>query len=419
VAFVELALIPISILLNGFFAGAEIALLSAARPALSALAARGSRAAEAALRLKDRPEAFLPTVQVGITLAGSLASAIGGLNIVSRLMPRFAPYLGPSGAEIAALALVVGAISVLTLVVGELAPKHLALKYPESYAVVAALPLQGLERIAWPIVRLLDLAAAALLWPVGGRRKGGARVTRDELRSVLTEGHRQGAYSEVERVLIDRVIGLLNETVGEAALPRVATPTVGPGAGWPEVRRQLLASQSALVVVYDPASDQVFGVLGWRDAFGDPAGAPAACARKVIYVPESAPLPQALEQMQAAGAEAAAVVNEYGEFEGFLTASMAFQRHVLAFALPQRAHPDIRPLANGWRIRGGTTLAILREQLALPLEDSVFYTTLGGFVLEGLGRVPAPGDTFDVYGYRFTVEAMDRNRIDTVAVTRL
>jgi putative hemolysin len=415
---VQLALIPFFILLNGFFSGAELAVLSASRPRLADAAAKGSRTAAIALRLKDTPDRFLPTIQIGITIVGSLASAIGGLQLVERIEPYLITVVGDFAGALALL-IVVGAISYLTLVFGELAPKNLALKYPEAYATAVAAPIRFLESAALPAVRLLDWSTALVLIPFGGKLTGASRVGRDELRNVLLEAYRQGTYSDTERALLHRVIEMMNLTVADVALPRVETVTALPNATVAQVRELLVDAPGGYVVLYDPGHDMVHGILGWREVLQGAPDVPAVQkAQRWVYVPESAFLPQAIDQMQAAATEVAVVVNEYGEFEGVLPLISVFQRQVLAFTRAKQGFPGIKPIEGGWLIKGNTALAMLREHLALPLEDSVFFTTLGGFVLEGIGRLPAVGDTFELYGYRFTVRAMDRNRVDEVEVTR-
>lgn len=419
-AIIELALIPFFILLNGFFAGAELAIITANRGKLTELSAKGSRSAATVLRLKDNPDRFLPTIQIGITLVGSLTSAIGGMRLVGWLEAYLTPHIGPSADQPVALIVVVGAISYLSLVVGELAPKNLALRIPERFSLVAARPLDLLEEAALPIVRVLDWSTGVVLAPFGGRARGGTKVSREELRNVLFEGYRQGTYSTIERSLLQRVIELMNATVADAAIPRTEAATAPPNATLGDLQSGSFRAPGGYVVLYEPAGDHVHGVLGWREIHAGPPDRPAIeVALKTIFVPESAPLPQAIDQMQAGAAEVAVVVNEYGEFEGVLGLSMLFQRQVLTFALPPEAHPGIQPIERGWRIKGIVPLAVLRERFALPLEDSVFYTTLGGFVLEAFGRLPEVGETFELFGYRFKVEKMDRTRIDEVAIQRL
>lgn len=417
---IELALLPFFIVINGFFSGAELAIITANRGKLTELSAQGSRSAATVLRLKDHPDRFLPTIQIGITLVGTLTSAIGGMRLVGWLEGHLTPLIGERADQPVALIVVVGAISFLSLVVGELAPKNLALRVPERFALIAARPLDVLEEAALPVVRVLDWATALVLAPFGGRARGGTKVSREELRNVLFEGYRQGTYSQIERTLLQRVIELMNATVADAALPRTEVVTAPPTATLGQLQGGAARAPGGFVVLYEPAGDHVHGVLGWREVYAGPSERPAReAALKTLFVPESAPLPQAIDQMQSAGAEVAIVVNEYGEFEGLLGLSTLFQRQVLTFALPPEAHPGIQPIERGWRIKGTVPLAVLRERFALPLEDSLFYATLGGFVLEAFGRLPHVGESFELFGYRFSVEKMERTRVDEVAVERL
>ncbi len=415
----EVLLIPVFILLNGFFAGAELAIISAGRGRLQERSKAGSRRAQMALRLKDSPDRFLPTVQIGITLVGSASSAIGGMTLVGMLAPNLTPHLGPRAGEAVALFLVVGAISYLTLVIGELAPKNLALRFSERYALLLAWPMSLLEKVFLPLVRILDLSTSAVLAPFGGKATEFDRVSRDELRSIIMEGHRQGIYSATERALLSSAIELINRTVKEATIPRHEVTTARPDARLGELRELVVNSAVPYVVLYDRRSDTVHGLLDWRDIHRAGAEEPALpYSQRVIYVPESAPLPKAIEQLQTARVMAAVVVNEYGEFEGLLPLTTILQRQILHFALPEGTHPGIKTVPDGWLVRGDVPLLVLREQLALPLEDTVFYTTLGGFVLEALGRLPQVGDTFTLYGYRFTVRKMDQRRVAQVELTR-
>jgi putative hemolysin len=416
-AYLEVFLIPIFIVLNGFFAGAEIAIISASRGVLAERSRAGSRRATLALRLKDSPERFLPTVQIGITIVGASASAIGGMTLVGEFSQMFAPYMGPRSAGTLALLLVVGSISYLTLVIGELAPKNIAIKYSEQYAMALAVPMSILERLVSPVVRVLDVSTGIVLAPFGGKATEFDRVSRDELRHIILEGHRQGIYSATERALLASAIELINRTVKESTIPRHEVSTARPEATLGELREAVVGSPIPYVVLYDSQSDLVHGLVDWRDIFrGDPNDRALPLSQRVVYVPESAPLPKAIEQLQTARVHVGVVVNEYGEFEGLLSLTSLMQRQILAFTMPHGGHLGIRAVPGGWLVKGDVPLAVLREQLALPLEDNVFYTTLGGFVLEVVGHLPSVGDTFDLYGYRFTVRKMAGRRVDDVEI---
>ena len=417
---IQLLLIPFFILLNGFFAGAELALLSAKRQALLEKKRQGSKNARAALSFKDAPERFLPTVQVGITIVGSVASTIGGATLVTAFEEMAAPHMGAQAARFLGIVLVVGAISFFMLVIGELAPKNIALKHPEQYSLVLGRPMALLEKAVYPLVRLLDLATAFVLAPFGGKATSLSHVSREELRHVLLEGHQQGLYTSMERAIITGAIDLVNRTVKEGTTPRhelaMAPPTVTLG----ELRTLIVKASAPYTVLYDESSDQVHGLLGWEDLFkGDPEDPAIRHSRRLVYVPESAPLPKAMEQLQKSGLQAGLVVNEYGEFEGLLALSTIWQRQLLTFGESDSGYPGIEPIEGGWLIRGDIALTALRERLALPIEDNIFYTTMGGFVLEALGRLPQPGDHFSLYGYSFTVRSMEGRRVHEVDVRRV
>lgn len=417
--FLQILLIPFFILLNGFFAGAELAMLSAKRQALLEKKRQGSKSAQAALSFKDAPERFLPTVQIGITIVGTIASTIGGATLVTAFEQMAAPHVGIQMARVLGIVLVVGVISYFMLVVGELAPKNIALRNPDQYALVLGRPMALLEKAVYPLVRLLDISTTFVLKPFGGKVTSLTNVSREELRHVLLEGHQQGIYTSMERAIITGAIDLVNRTVKEATTPRHELAMAPPSVTVGELRTIIMASSVPYTVLYDEATDQVHGLLGWEDIFQNPAEDSALrYSHRLVYVPESAPLPKAMEQLQQFGLQAGLVVNEYGEFEGLLALTTLWQRQLLTFGQTESGYPGIDPIEGGWMIRGDIALNALRERLALPIEDNVFFTTMGGFVLEALGRLPQEGDQFDLYGYRFTVRGMEGRRVHQVEVRR-
>ncbi len=411
------------ILVNGLFAMSELALVSARRARLAALAQRGVRGAALARRLVEEPQSYLPTVQVGITLVGILTGVFGGAQIADQVTLWLAslPVLRPAAAPLA-LALVVVVITYLTLVIGELVPKQLALRRAEPIAARVAAPLAALARVAAPLVWLLGASTTLVLRVFGLPRGGVPAVSEEELKALLAEGARAGVLEAEERQMIERVLRLADKKVRAIMTPRTEIAWLDRADPPAELRATLKASPHGRFVVGDGSVDNVIGVVLAKDLLDRLLeGAPLALGpliRQPIVVPDTVSALDAMDRLRADPLGLALVMDEYGSFEGVVTASDVLE------AIVGEAAETVPPASTGAAAAEGVLVFDglmpvdeLKARLVLPdLPVKGSYHTLGGFVLALLRRVPQAGDRVVFGGWRFEVIEMDGRRVARVQI---
>lgn len=423
----ELLVILLLVLVNGAFAMSELAIVSARRARLAAMQRRGSGAAGVALDLAENPERFLPTVQVGITLVGILAGAFGGARVAGGLAPLVAavPGLAPFAGEIA-FALVVVAITYLSLILGELVPKQLALRNPEAIAVLVARPLTWLARTAGPVVWLLSVSSAAVLRLFGRHDPSDQAVTEEEVKAVVAEGATSGAIETEERHMIERVLRLADKPVRALMTPRTELDWLDRTAPTEDLVARLRASSVTRFVVADGRVDNVVGVVAVKDLLDQVlAGGPLAIQpvlRQPLALPDTLSALDALERLRGDPLGMALVLDEYGSFEGVVTASDLLEAIVGELG-PAPSADDVRPAvrrADGSLLLDGMMPSDeLKARLDLPdLPREGTYHTVAGLMLALLQRVPKEGDRIAWAGWRFEILDMDGRRVDKVLATR-
>jgi putative hemolysin len=422
----EILVVLALVLLNGYFAMSEIAVVSARPARLEAQARKGGRGARLALALARDPGRMLSTVQIGITLVGIVAGAFGGARLAEPLDDALArvPILAPVSAEIA-YTLVVAAITYLSLIVGELVPKHVALRAPERVAALVAPTIDLISRISTPAVWLLETSSRFLLRLLGSEAQPGDAVTEDEVRILIAEGTRTGVFHQQEQEMIGRVLRLADRPVRAIMTPRVELAWLDVEAGPDEIGRVVRESGHSRFVVGKGSLDDVLGVVHARSLLeaclaGRPLDLQAA-VRPMLVVPDTTPVLQALEALRQARVSMALVVDEYGEVEGVVTIEDVLE--AVVGDMPERRlgqEPAIVRRDDGSMLMDGM-LAIDELKLALgfdSLPDEESYHTLAGFILAQLGRVPEEGQAVAYRGWRFEVVDMDARRIDKVLVCR-
>lgn len=424
---VEVLFILLLILLNGIFAMAEIAIVSARRIRLEKMAREGSRGAEAALELADSPNRFLSTVQVGITLVGIFAGAFGGATIAQELadLLRDVPYLQNYAGAIS-LILVVGTTTYLSVVIGELVPKRIALQNAESISALVARPMSGLSWLAAPIVRVLSSSTDAILAVLGMEAQPQAAVTEEEIRVLVEQGAKAGIIEEAERDMVESVFRLGDRPLEAMMTPRPEIVWLDVGAPPEETRRLLEQSNFSRFPVCDGDLDHVLGVVHTKDLLGDCLGKQsldlAEAMREPLFVPESVRALTALERFKKGGIHMVLLIDEYGGIEGLVTLIDILEAIVGDIpTLDEIAEPPIVQREDGsWLVEGLMPVDEFRDAFQLQdLPSEGMYQTLGGFMVFMLGSVPTAGDHFRWRGYRFEVADMDGNRIDKVIVEQL
>ena len=422
---IESVVILILIVLNGLFAMSELALISARRARLLVLQRKGVTGAEVASALAEDPQRFLPTVQVGITLVGILAGVFGGARISGHFaewlkqIPPLAPF-----AESLSLAIVVVAITYLTMVIGELVPKQLALRRPETIAVKVARPLAVLARITGPVVWLLGQSSGLIMRLFGIQHAGQTTVTEEELRALVAEGAQAGILETEERDMIERVLRLADKPVRAIMTPRTDLVWIDRTDPPKEIAATLKSAPHSRFIVCDGAVDNVVGVVQAKDILDRILSggelSVAAALRQPVVMPDTVTALDALERLRSDPLGLALVMDEYGSFEGVVTAA-----DVLEAIVGDPADTAPPPGEGG---KANTNVLImdgmmpvdeLKDRLALPdLPAEGSYHTLGGLLLALLRRVPRVGDRIVFAGWRFEVVEMDGRRVDKVRATR-
>jgi putative hemolysin len=424
----ELATVAFLIVLNGFFAMAELAVVSSRRPRLSALAQEGRRGARTALRLLDNQARFLSSVQIGITLIGVLAGAFGGAALAEDLAgPLGRLGLGPGAAETVAVAVVVAAITYLSLIVGELVPKQIALGDPERVACLVARPMALVARVAAPAVWLLEASSGLLLRLLGHTGDSEQRVTEEEIRLLVAEAESAGVVEPQETRMIARVMRLGDRSVRAVMTPRPEVDWIDLDEDAPTVLARLRESPHSRLPAGRASAggiDGASGVLQARDvlhgliaaAGGGPGLDVASMVREAPVLHDRLDALDALEALRRSPVDMAFVVDEHGTFEGIVTAADLLEAIAGRFAdETTAAEPDALMREDGsWLLTGWKPVDEMADLLRLALPARRDYHTVAGFVLGRLGRFPRLGDTFLAGDWRFEVVDIDGRRVDKV-----
>jgi putative hemolysin len=422
----EIVIVALLILINGFFALSEMAVVTARKAKLKQLAG-DSRRAQAALELAEHPERFLSTVQVGITLIGILNGVFGGAAIGARV----AGWLMPFGwdAEITqgvAMAVSVTVITYASIVFGELVPKRAALLAPEAIATAVAVPMRIIATISAPFVWLLSFSTRTLLKLFRLDRSDAARVSEEEIRLLVAEGHEQGLIDDDERNMMNRVMRLGDRTADSFMTPRVRIAWLDAAASREENLEVLRESPYSRYPVYRGNDHDVIGVLeakaiasmigaGSNDLFRE--------LRPPLFVSESTRALNLLEILRDEGAHLALVVDEYGDIQGLVTLNDLLGAVLGRLGTIESDADDeamvVRRHDGSFLVDGGVSTEDLRELLvlsSLPAEDDHDYNTVAGMVTARFGRIPHAGEHFEFGGWRFEVVDLDGARIDKLLI---
>jgi putative hemolysin len=423
---IEILAIFLLSIANGIFAMAEIAVVSSRRARLEGRAQEGSRNARIAIDLANNPNDFLSTVQIGITMIGTLAGAFGGAKIAGYLSGYLnsIPWIAPRG-ETVALVLVVIMISYLSLVIGELVPKRLALANPERYAVALSPLMILLSKVAAPAVRFLSWSSDLLIRLIPMRRSEEQTVTEEEVRHIIGQATEAGALEQAEQVMVEGVFRLGDRRVAELMTPRPEIAWIDLEDSPEQIRNVLREHKYSRFPVASEDLDHVKGFVHVKDLLDEALqGKPfdvLAVLRQASVVPESMRALRALESLQSASSHLAFVVNEHGAIEGIVTVTDILQAVVGLPASEREDEALMVPRDDGsWLVDGLTPAYQLKEALQirkLPRERDGTYTTAGGFVMTSLGRIPTSGDRFEQDGWSYEVLDMDGNRVDKILVS--
>lgn len=423
----EIIIIFSLLLANGVFAMAEISVVSARKARLRALVDNGSAKAAAALALAQHPTRFLSTVQIGITLTGIFAGAFGGATLSEAVAAWFAtvPPLAPYSRALG-LGVVVAAITYFSLVVGELVPKRIGLNNPEKKAMLVAGPMNALSRLAAPVVWVLTVSTELILKAFGLGREKEPPPSEEEVAHLIEQGAAAGVFHKGERQMVEGVLRLDERPVTEIMTRRSRIVFLNVADSDEVNWRKIVASGHSHFPVYEGTRDQVIGMVSvkalWANvAFGLPSRLRDQLTRPLL-VPRSVSVVQLLESFKQSGKHLALVVDEYGSIQGIV--SLIDVMETIVGDLPEpgdrRAPNAVQRDDGSWLVDGTMDIAEFRARLdlgPLPGEAGGEFETLGGFVLDRFGRIPAAGDKFEWSGWRFEVVDMDGNRVDKVLLT--
>jgi len=423
----DAAVIAALILLNGLFAMSELAIVSARKARLGIAAERGSRAAKVAIELESDPGKFLSTVQIGITLVGIIAGAYGGATLGGPTGERLASLGVPlKYADDAGFVLVIGLTTYLNIVVGELVPKQIALRAAEPIALVMALPMLWISRIAAPFVYLLDKSSSFLMRLLRIRARGEHGLTAEELQMIFADATRSGAIEEEERAILSGVMKLASRPVRELMTPRTEIDWIEVSSGLEGIRKAIEETPHSLLPVADGSVDRVVGVVKLREVLallveGRPVEL-AGLVRKAEVIPDQLDAMDALRMLQQSDVAMAMVHDEYGHLEGIVTPADLLEAIAGTFASHQDEGegPLLVERADGsLLVSGAMPIDQLAVRLGIDLPESREFATLAGYVLWTIEKLPEVGESFDEQGWRFEVIDLDGRRIDKLLVSSL
>lgn len=427
---IDLLVLVILLLLNGLFAMSEIALVSSRKNRLQQSAAKGESGAAAALALVGEPTRWMSTVQIGITLIGVLCGAFGERSIASKLAAWLGawPALVPWANAISLLAVVL-LITYLSLIIGELVPKRLAMVNPEAIAKVVAAPMQFLSRLTSPLVYILSGSTEFVLRVLRSKPGTHLDVSEEDVRGMIAEGARTGVFQPEEQELVERVFRVGDLRVASIMVPRSDIVWLNEGDTAQRVRITVGTSPYSHFPVCRGSIDQLLGVVHVKDLvkYGLIAGTEmnvSELAQTPLYVPETTPVLNLIDLFEQNRTHIAFVVDEYGALEGLVT--LADITGALLGEIKRRGDeepPDaVRRPDGSWLVDGSLPLHELTEIVGLAEpgeEEQPEVNTVAGIVLALLGHIPHTGETVDWRGWRFEVVDMDRQRVDKILVSRL
>ncbi len=412
---------------NGIFSGSEIAVVSARKVRLEQLADRGNRKARMALKLANAPNDFLSTVQIGITLIGILSGAVGGATLAQRLKPVFddIPALQPYSEGIS-VAIVVTVITYLSLVIGELVPKRIALNAPEQIACTIARPMRFLSRLTTPLVNILGISTETLLNLLGIKASDEPDITEEEIKVLIRQGAESGMFEEAEHAMVERVFRLGDRPIKAMMTPRTEVIWLDIESAPTENLEKVMGSNHSRFPIGQGSLDRCLGVIRGTTLLtahlSDQDINLEALLQPPLYVAESTRALNVIKQFKQTGVHIALVTDEYGGIEGIVTLNDLMEAIVGDLpSLEDREEPLIIQREDGsWLLDGLLDINELKDLLEkdlLPGETSNIFHTLGGFVIYFLGHIPKSSEYFEWSGLRFEVVDMDGARVDKILVT--
>ena len=416
----DLVIITALVALNGLLAMSELAIVSARKARMEALARSGHRGARTAIELAADPGKFLSTVQIGITLVGILAGAYSGASLGGPVGDRLALIGVPAAtAPEIGFGLVIALTTFASLIIGELVPKQFALRTPEPIAAVVAIPMLWLSRLTAPVVWLLDGTSSLIFRLLGLDREAENHVTAEELHLIVAEASSAGVIEESERAIISGVVRLADRPVREVMTPRTEVEWIDINADADAIRAQIAEMPHTRMPVADGSVDEIIGVIHSRDLVrilvdGGPIDL-RAILRRGIFIPDHVDAMDALKALREAEVPMAFIHDEYGHFEGLVAPANLLAAIAGEFFSDQDENTDppfVEREDGSWLISGTFAADTMADRLGINLPEDRDFATAAGFALWRLKHLPVTGETFTHKGWRFEVVDMDGRRID-------
>jgi putative hemolysin len=425
----EIIFIILLIIANGIFALCEIAVVSSRKARLQQRWDEGDLGAAAALEMVESPSNFLSTVQVGITLIGTLAGAYGGATIAEELAewlrewPAVAAY-----SDAISLTVVVAAITYLTIVLGELFPKRLALSHPERIASIIAPSMRTFSILARPLVFVLSVSTDLLLKIFGVKHSEEPEITEEEIRILIDQWTTAGVIEEEEQDIVERVFYLGDQRTEAIMTPSGEIVWLDIDDAPEDIKKKMTRGPFSIFPVCQGRLDRVIGVIQSKDILSGSMNSHKVELRKFllppIFVPESMRALKVLERFKQTGIHLAIVVDEYGSVRGIVTLTDILEALVGDIPhIEELEEPHILRRNDGsWLVDGAASIQELKEALGIdqfPREEEGLYQTAGGLIMTHLEKVPATGEHFEWEDYRFEVVDMDAQRVDKLLITMI
>lgn len=422
----EILIVVVLTVINGVLAMSELAVVSSRPARLKVLSDQGSRGAATAQRLADNPGRFLSTVQIGITLVGVLSGAFSGATLGARLSDWLRDEQGFSNAiaDGVGVGTVVVAITYLSLIIGELVPKQIALRDPERVAARVAPAMALLAKVGSPLVWLLDISGKSVLALLGQKGESEERVTEEEVRTIIAEAETAGVLERDEREMISGVMRLADRSARALMTPRREVEHLDLADSPAEIRAQLRATRRSRLPVQDGEADSIIGVVTVKDmfdAFSDGDGRELrSMVQQTPVVLDTTGALDVLRAIRASPVHMALVFDEYGHFEGIITSSDVLEAITGAFQEEDDNEPAVVTRADGsFLVAGWMQVDEFSHELGIHVPRDADYQTVAGFVLAEMNRLPNVGESFEKGHWRFEVVDLDGRRIDKILVSRV
>lgn len=419
---IEILIILLLVLLNGVFSLSEMSVVSSRKARLQQRANEGDIGAFNALQLAENPNTLLSTIQIGITLIGVLSGAVGGVGISNSLALWFStfPLLEPYASTLG-VGIVVLAITFLTLILGELVPKRLALHSPERIASIIASPMSLIARIFSPIVYAMGATTDLVLRILGVKPTVEPPITEEELQVLIDQGTQAGVFDAAEQDMVQGVFSLSDRRIFSLMTPRSEIAWLDVNDTPEEIRQKIDESPYSRFPVCEDSMDTVLGIIQARDLLLESLhGNPLQLKRNLqppVYIPETALASRVLELFKSEDSELLLVIDEFGSVQGLVTIFDILEEIVGDIDTPPQA---TQRQDGSWLLDGMLQVEDFKEIFNLRhLPDEDEYETLSGFVMLHLGRVPRASDRFEWNGLNFEVMDMDGKRVDKVLVTTI